>query len=31
MMYILADSYQLDLQPYLEKHEAKLRRKGYFD
>ena len=30
MMYILADSYQLDLRPYLEKHETKLRRKGYF-
>ena len=31
MMYILADTYQLDLQPYMEKHGAKLRRKGYFD
>lgn len=31
MMYILADTYQLDLQPYMEKHGAKLRQKGYFD
>ena len=31
MMYILADCYQLSLQPYMEKHLAKLRRKGYLD
>ena len=31
MMYILADSFQMDLRPYLEKHETKLRRKGYFN
>ena len=31
MMYILADQYQMNLQPYMEKHAAKLRRKGYFD
>ncbi len=31
MMYILADTYQMNLQPYLQRHESKLRRKGYFD
>jgi NTP pyrophosphatase (non-canonical NTP hydrolase) len=31
MMYILAEQYRLNLRPYMEQHEAKLRRKGYFD
>lgn len=30
MIYILADGFQLDLRPFLERHEAKLRDKGYF-
>ena len=30
MMYILADEYRMDLKPFLERHEAKLRSKGYF-